>query len=89
MKIAEQLDIFGGSTPITDLPKPPTGRKYKTMQQLYGKTAGKTCKTCKHHVCYHYHDKNYHKCVLWYVSNSAASDIRLKHQACGKYEETK
>ncbi len=91
MKNIEQLDIFGGSTPLEDLSQPskPNGRKYKTMQQLYGTIAGKTCKSCKHHVCYNYHDKNYHKCELWHVSNSAATDIRLKHLACGKYEETK
>ena len=89
MTHVEQLDIFGGATSLDNFPKPPSGRKYKTMQQLYGKTEGKTCKSCKHHVCYHYHGKNYHKCELWHVSNSAATDIRLKHQACGKYEEAK
>lgn len=84
-----QLDIFGGSIRLEDLqkPKPPSGRKFKTMQQLYGTTTGKTCKTCKHHICYEYHNKNYHKCELWHVSNSAATDIRLKNVACGKYEE--
>lgn len=89
MTDAEQLDMFGGSIPIEDIqnPKQPNGRKYTTMQQLYGITVGKICKTCKHHVCYNYHNKNYHKCELWQVSHSAATDIRLKNQACGKYEE--
>lgn len=83
----EQLDIFGGATPLGELPKPPNGRRYKTMQELYGKTAGKTCKSCVHLVCSRWNTRNYYKCELWYMSNSEATDIRLKNQACGRYEE--
>lgn len=35
-----------------------------------------------------YHGKRYYKCQQWFVSRSAATDIRLKNKACGKYEES-
>ena len=82
-----QLDIFGGAIPIEELPKPTSGRKYKTMRQLYGTTVGKTCKTCRHLLRQHWNERNYYKCELWYISSSEATDIRLKNQACGRYEE--
>lgn len=82
-----QLDIFGGETPLGDLPKPPNGRRYKTMREMHGKTEGKTCKSCAHLVCNVWNGKHYYKCGLWYMSNCAATDIRLKDQACGRYEE--
>lgn len=83
----KQIDIFGNEISISDLPKPTSGRKYKTMQQLYGVLEGKTCKTCAHCEKYRYHRKTYYKCELWYVSNSEATDIRLKNVACKKYKE--
>lgn len=83
-----QLDMFGGSTPLSELPTPHGGRKkYPTMQQIHGTLEGKTCKTCSHCIRYHYHDRTYFKCELWYLSNSEATDIRLKNTACKKYEE--
>ncbi len=82
-----QLDIFGGATPIEELPKPTSGRKYKTMQRIYGTTEGKTCKTCRHLLRQHWNKRNYYKCELWYISSSEATDIRLKNQACGRYEK--
>ena len=82
-----QLDIFGGATPIEELPEPISGRKYKTMQRIYGTTVGKTCKTCSHLLRQHWNERNYYKCELWYISSSEATDIRLKNQACGRYEE--
>lgn len=88
--MAEQFDIFGNAIPIEDLqlPQKPRGRqKYKTMQELYGTTKDKTCKTCSHLVCNEWNNKNYYKCELWYMSSSEATDIRLKNQACGRYEE--
>ena len=56
---------------------------------LWGMTANKTCKTCKH--CYQagYGNHKYYKCELWnkcFTGSSSASDIRLKWNACGKYE---
>lgn len=84
-----QLDMFGGVTSLDKLPKPQGNRKYKTMQELHGKLEGKTCKSCNHCIKYRYHDRTYYKCELWYLSNSEATDIRLKNTTCNKYEEKK
>jgi hypothetical protein len=83
----KQIDIFGGeSKPI--LPPNNKGRKpFEKMQSLYGITEGKQCKTCEHCIRCDYHNRTYYKCELWHMSNSAATDIRLKSVACGKYEE--
>lgn len=55
---------------------------------LFGITPNKTCKTCKH--CYQSgNNRKYYKCEIWdkcFKGSSSASDIRLKWQACGKYE---
>lgn len=84
----KQLDIFGNEIEIKDLPAVKQGRKkFKTMQEKYGEFKGFQCKGCKHCVKYEYHNKVYYKCELWYVSNSEATDIRLKDTACFKYEE--
>ena len=69
--------------------RPPAPNKTPTMQQLYGVFEDKQCKTCEHCYCDRYHDHRYYKCELWdnmFKGRSAASDIRLKNQACGKYE---
>jgi hypothetical protein len=88
----EQIDIFGNEISATELAKQfqeteqKHRRRYKPMQELYGLTQGKTCKTCKHCLKINYHCKTYYKCDLWFISNSEATDIRLKNNACGKYE---
>lgn len=81
-----QYDIFGNlNEPIEHQAK---GRKrYRTMQELHGiKEGNDTCKTCMHLMNGKYHGKSYYKCELWIVSNSSATDIRLKNKACNKYE---
>ena len=82
-----QIDIFGNVIPAENLPQRIGRKKFKTMQQLHDVLEGKTCKTCAHCIRYRYHNKTYYKCELWYVSNSEATDIRLKHVACKKYQE--
>lgn len=83
----ENFDIFGN---VTEPPEPKReGNRYRTMQELHGvKEGNHTCKTCEHCVGYHYHGKRYYKCELWIVSNSEATDIRLKNPACNKYERS-
>lgn len=79
-------DIFGN---LSEPPEPPSkGRKpYQPMQELHGiKEGNDTCKTCKHCLRERYHGRTYYKCELWHISNSAATDIRLKNKACNKYE---
>ena len=82
-----QIDIFGNVVPPEKMPPKVGNPKFRTMQQLHGVLEGKTCKTCAHCIRYRYHNKTYYKCELWYVSNSEATDIRLKTVACNKYEE--
>jgi hypothetical protein len=79
----EQFDIFGGISEPPEKPKP--DRKFKTMQEQCGTIPDHTCKECYHHLTYHYHDKYYHKCELWKISHSTATDIRLKDTACKKF----
>lgn len=82
----EQFDLFGNT--IKDFPPPTKGRnKYKTMQEIYGVFNGKTCGNCVHCLRLTYHNKTYFKCELWKISNSEATDIRLKNTACKKYSE--
>lgn len=80
-----QIDIFGGEHEHEDSRL----RKTPTMQEMYGVIEGKQCRTCKH-LYYYRQSAKWYKCELWdafFRGHSAASDIRLKNQACGKYEE--
>lgn len=83
--MAEQYSIFGTLDKIPEPEKKAGGRKYKTMQEIYGYKEGHICKDCKHCIRHRW-DKNYYKCELWYQSHSTATDIRLKNKACGKWE---
>ena len=86
--MAKQIDIYGNLTELPPEPKKGGRKKYASMQSLHGVTEGKTCKTCNHLLCYeNWNSKRFYKCELWHISNSAATDIRLKNKACGKYEE--
>lgn len=78
-------DIFGN---LSVPPEPKhDGNRYRTMQELYGiKEGNDTCKTCEHCLRERYHGRTYFKCELWHISNSEATDIRLKNKACNKYE---
>lgn len=84
--MAENYDIFGK---LSEPPEPKhDGNRYRTMQELHGiKEGSDTCKTCKHCLRERYHGRTYFKCELWHISNSAATDIRLKNKACNKYEK--
>ena len=81
--MVEQYDLFGQVTEVKEPEKP--SRKFKTMQELHGYTEGQTCKTCIF-LLKHIWDKTYYKCSLWHQSHSAATDIRLKNKACGKWK---
>jgi len=53
----------------------------------YGKgPEGTKCKTCKKLV-YKDRGKRYYKCLERTITNGAASDHRVRWNACGKYEE--
>lgn len=46
---------------------------------------GATCGGCAHLVCVRGYRKNYHKCGLYRISQSEASDFRKKWLACGRF----
>lgn len=85
----KNYDIFGNEV---EIPDPPRGRrKTPTMQEMYGVTPGKICRECKHSYVYQ-QSRRWWKCELWLKffpgsGHSAASDIRSKNPACGKFEE--
>ena len=85
----KQIDIFGNETDCAQIARSRyKGNRRKRMQEMHGTIEGKTCKTCKHCVKYIYdRNKSWYKCELWAVTSCAATDIRLKDTACGKYEE--
>ena len=43
------------------------------------------CKDCSHLISGDYHDRRYHKCELYGLSHSEATDWRLSYPACGMY----
>ena len=76
-------NLFGELQEYCPENKPQKGReKYKTMQEIHGYMEGQVCGTCKHCRSIEY-SKKYYKCDAWILSNSAATDIRLKNKACG------
>lgn len=87
MKIGliEQLNLFGEAVAVDELNQPKPSRKYKTMQETHGINPNHICKDCKHLVKLQY-SKAYYKCVLWRLSHSTATDIRVKKTACAKFE---
>ncbi len=80
----EQYNLFGEIVEVKGVLR--STRKLKTMQELYGCKENKICKTCMHLFKLEYHDKTYYKCELWKMSNSQATDIRLKNKACMKWK---
>lgn len=77
-------DLYGG---FSEPPVPAkVSKKLRTMQEMNGTIEGYKCKECKHLVKRRYAG-TYYKCELWQMTNSAASDIRLKNTACGKFEK--
>lgn len=63
---------------MTDL----KGRKIEAMHRLFGVHMGKQCSECPHLLSYNYRARHYYKCKIYGLSNSEATDWRLKYQAC-------
>lgn len=60
--------------------------KIETMHNLYGHYDDK-CKNCMHLIKEHGYNKNYYKCEVYGISNSEATDWRLKYDACGLFNK--
>jgi hypothetical protein len=85
-----QLTLDGGEVEWTEQMEQTAGtpsRKLKKPVELWGITEDRKCGDCIHHQDYHYHNRHYHKCDIWHVSHSEATDIRVSWPACGKFEE--
>lgn len=62
-------------------------RKIDLMHHLYGQIEGKKCSECCHLQSGRYHDTILHKCELYGLTHSEASDWRLKYTACGLFNK--
>ena len=86
-----QYDIYGNEVEIEAEDNTHFG--HLTMKDKfrlkYGFFPDRKCGDCKYHRKIGYNDKYYHKCEKIGITNSEASDIRLKDVACRLYEEEK
>lgn len=62
-------------------------RKIELMHHLYGQIEDKKCSECCHLQSGRYHDTILHKCELYGLTHSEASDWRLKYTACGLFNK--
>lgn len=62
-----------------------TERKIDAMHRRFGVCILHKCKDCDHLISGRYHDHIYHKCELYGLTHSEATDWRLSYQACGMY----
>ena len=62
-----------------------TERKIAAMHKRFGTCGVHQCRGCDHLISGEYHDRHYHKCELYGMSHSEATDWRLSFQACGMY----
>ena len=62
-----------------------TVRKIDAMHRRFGPHEGAQCRDCCHLISGDYRGKRYHKCKLYGISHSEATDWRLKYPACGAY----
>ena len=57
----------------------------EAMHRQFGRFDDQRCKDCRHLISGEYHDRIYHKCELYGMSHSAATDWRLSYPSCGMY----
>ena len=60
-------------------------KKIDAMHYYYGCAEGK-CEDCEHFITIR-HDRLYHKCEMYGVSSSEASDWRCSYPACGLFNK--
>ena len=60
-------------------------RKIAAMHKRFGTCGVLRCKDCDHLISGEWHDRRYHKCELYGLSHSEATDWRLSYHACGMY----
>lgn len=80
-----QTDIFGKSIDINIIDKKTS--YYRDFRLKHGFDDKARCKSCKYLIKKCYQNKIYYKCSKLGVTNSRATDIRLKHFSCDLYEK--
>ena len=60
-------------------------RRIAAMHKRFGTCGVLRCKDCDHLISGKYHGKSYHKCELYGLSHSEATDWRLSYPACAMY----
>ena len=85
---SKQLDIFGNEIDIKTVNEGGAKRKFgrlsikDTFRKLHGYNKDNYCKNCHFCICNTYRNRKYYKCYNLGLSNSEATDIRLKDYAC-------
>lgn len=87
--MVKQLDIFGNEVEIeiVESIQPNSRSLTATMNEIWGTLENKRCGECKHFLRLRYHGKTYFKCELWSITQSTATDKRIKDIACKRWEE--
>lgn len=87
----KQLDIFGKEIDVAELQekeKKCIKSSIKSrFRQFHGYDKANRCKNCIHHKCIHDYGKRFHKCTKIGITNSEATDIRLKDFACNLFKK--
>jgi len=60
-------------------------RRIHAMHRRHGIEWQQTCKNCCHLISGEWRGKRYHKCDLYGMSHSEATDWRLSWMACGMF----
>lgn len=60
-------------------------RKIHAMHKRFGTCGVFRCRDCPHLISGRYHDRKYHKCELYGLTHSEATDWLVSYQACGMY----
>jgi hypothetical protein len=61
-------------------------RKINVMHKRFSVSWQHTCKECRHLISGEWNGKRYHKCELYGMSHSEATDWRLSWIACGVFD---
>lgn len=87
-------DLFGNEIEVSEFARTPgdKNRKYRNARGYAAPPgsgpAGETCASCIHSYLHHRSgSKNWYKCNLVKPTKGAATDLRLKWDACSRFEK--
>lgn len=88
----KQIDIFGNEVDVETIIEKKQKKRLtikEKFRQIHGFKEGFKCANCIYFWCDSHNNKNYYKCKKIGISNSNATDIRLKDIACNLFEGVK